>query len=1676
MHVKYSERSFQAAAAVILLVLAGGASPVGGTHPSPPNGEQVLTIAQYRALMQRDMLRVQGEQAATGKDWQATIDAGVTCLRLERQVFGPGYPGDELTRGMLWISHLQLGDFDSARPFLPVAPAGGDGAVAGSHAAVAKILEDDQQREQYVRYMSLALDVLVEAGDLDSLPRMPLTKLEQLHKLADEMRLIASTPLLSWALAEAYGLQNEWQRALPHARAAFRDSARQFEGDWKADAQTLRAAKTLQHVLGKAAGSLEQHGRWDQAIPLREEAIVVATDSGRPLEPPQRSLARARRIAALSADERKLLALTDAGMESIQDLVARREIPQALKQVHTFRATYQSLLGADSDECGYCTKVSGFLYWNLGEYGKAFTEMTQATRLLMATRGSEDGLVQEAVADAFVNAVGHARSADDPQQFADQVGRFESFLTAKYDLQHPLPAAGAACRMHVARLASLNSEQRRQLVDLVAVERQRDQWFRQGNYSQAEPLARQIFERTAAVLGTADQRTHEALFALANVQNEAGMLTAAEANYRQLLEISDREPFHRLPYFGNRLHWFGSLLQKQGQSAEALRVLERAKAVIGERMGKWSLSYAFALRIQSRVYRNNRSQPALAQPLLRESAQIIREQVGPKHFEYAQALTELGQCEFALNRYQDAERSLREALTIRENLPHTDPWQTAWNRNELGRVLLETGRYEAAADAFEQVIASKERDNPQASDLAAVYVNLIQTFLRNKDEKNAQLWLTKFHASRQRAWGRDAPRYAEDLMTLASALMTSQGGYFFGVVTPEEAAIIEPLLRQAVLIRGKAFSTSSWRYAESLQRQANLEICRGRPDAAIPPLLEARRIATAAEEANALLIPLIASDLALAYEQKGDFARALPARLDANAGFLEVAGDDSPLLANSLTLTADLYAMMGDLDRAEDCIRRAATTFAAVGHQRATGCYAQLAEFYLQAGDLDRAEQYLHFANRLVPSQGTSLLADPLTVTSFARLYFARGDNETVVKLAEHALQNLPDESQQVKPQIVLRELLGRALLRLGDDSRAEKILDEVLSLRQERFGPDHIGNLVTLLALSELHARRGDDTQTVRFARHAVALAESHLDRISSVLSERQQLLVRAKVRRAIDHYFALGSRGLVDPNELYGLALRWKGGVFVRQRNVHRALNQADPTLKHAADELATVNRQLASMTFQSPEDASSQWLDRLKELTERKEALEGKLAGLHAALPSERGQGSQMVGNLQKQLPPRTVLVDYLRFDMPGVSTDQAAESRFLAFVVTAGQHVQVIDLGKAEPMEADIRQWRRAVSQSDARQFRLVGQRLRAALWSPLQQHLHDGDTILISPDGDLAQLPFAALPGSDPNSLLLENHRIAVVPVPQMLLDLPGTDARPASATSNVLLVGDINFDSSSSREGAQRSAPGSPSAARSVGGSRTVWPSLPGTKAEIESIRLTLSQQARAVDVQLLTKTEATEAAIRARIPKVQWLHLATHGFFAQADESARGTARSVTRSLELSLVGRESVPGFHPGLLSGLVMAGANRGELTDDDEMAGDDGILTAIEVAELDLRSVDVTVLSACETGLGEVNTGEGVLGLQRALQIAGSRTVVASLWKVDDRATQKLMEEFYRNIWERKLGKLDALRKAQLDMLQTYDAETGQFRGDRRLRPSSKAESFLIAPPVLWAAFVLSGDWR
>ncbi len=194
----------------------------------------------------------------------------------------------------------------------------------------------------------------------------------------------------------------------------------------------------------------------------------------------------------------------------------------------------------------------------------------------------------------------------------------------------------------------------------------------------------------------------------------------------------------------------------------------------------------------------------------------------------------------------------------------------------------------------------------------------------------------------------------------------------------------------------------------------------------------------------------------------------------------------------------------------------------------------------------------------------------------------------------------------------------------------------------------------------------------------------------------------------------------------------------------------------------------------------------------------------------------------------------------------------------------------------------------------------------------------------------------------------------------------------------------------------------------------------------------------------MLVREQATKAALK-QISSPRLLHLATHGFFLQ--DLADGTAG--TR--DLGLFGAEAarlpatVRGEHPLLRSGLALAGANQ--------RGNEDGVLTALEVAGLDLWGTQLVVLSACNTGVGEVKNGEGVYGLRRALVLAGSESQVMSLWPVSDQGTRELMIAYYRAL-QRGAGRSAALRQVQLRMLQ---------RQTRR-------------HPYYWASFIQSGAWQ
>jgi len=371
------------------------------------------------------------------------------------------------------------------------------------------------------------------------------------------------------------------------------------------------------------------------------------------------------------------------------------------------------------------------------------------------------------------------------------------------------------------------------------------------------------------------------------------------------------------------------------------------------------------------------------------------------------------------------------------------------------------------------------------------------------------------------------------------------------------------------------------------------------------------------------------------------------------------------------------------------------------------------------------------------------------------------------------------------------------------------------------------------------------------------------------------------------------------------------------------------------------------------------------------------------------------------------------------------------------------------------------------------------------------------------------VPWVALPGKRPGSYLVEDYAITTAGHGQQVYALLTETRRPRGG---LLLLGGAAYGTRPSATPPEATQ-GALDTTHAAGmKERPEWKGLDETLGEVRAIEKLKEPSTRSL---VLSGAAAGETALRERMPQSRYIHLATHGFFATPEFRSMfhhdvageqvfggrpqlpfGGAKSCPAlpSAGQSLVPPNGQAGEdrpmvsaalagvtvrNPLILSGVVLAGANLPPVTDSLGLpTGEDGILTAEEIVSLDLRNTELVVLSACETGLGKVGGGEGVMGLQRAFHMTGARTVVASLWKVHDAATRALMTEFYKNLWKKKLGKLEALRQAQLTMLKRYDPKAGTLRR-WEIKPANQSKlpkSGRPLPPFYWAAFVLSGDWR
>jgi CHAT domain-containing protein len=444
--------------------------------------------------------------------------------------------------------------------------------------------------------------------------------------------------------------------------------------------------------------------------------------------------------------------------------------------------------------------------------------------------------------------------------------------------------------------------------------------------------------------------------------------------------------------------------------------------------------------------------------------------------------------------------------------------------------------------------------------------------------------------------------------------------------------------------------------------------------------------------------------------------------------------------------------------------------------------------------------------------------------------------------------------------------------------------------------------------------------------------------------------------------------------------------------------------------------------------------------------------------------------------KSLPDKSILIEFFRyrvFNFNAVPYSQWSDSHYCAFVLSSCQleNIKFIDLGNAdmidrliasyklkimgnqqkqsslEIMERELHDSLERVSQllegnapNEKRRSRLVqvdisdrvqsdmginkGMQLYYGLFAPIKEAFSDCSHLIIAPDSQLNMIPFEVIPIPE-GGYLVDKYRISYVGVGRDVLPFskqkPGKPEKP-------MVIASPDFDLSAEEKLSQsENSPSTRRFSENFTNEFSKFYPLPGTKLEGEYI-------GKLLGIKPLLEKEALEARIKS-VSSPQILHIATHGFFLNDIERRSLEDPPGIRDEMIMGMPHPDESKENPMLLSGFVMAGVNtwlrNGALPPEAE----DGIVTAEDVTGLDLTNTDLVVLSACETGIGEVKVAEGVFGLRRAFTLAGAKTLIMSLWKVNDICTQELMEDFYRRILA-GTPKADALRDAQIKLREKY----------------------------------------
>ena len=739
-----------------------------------------------------------------------------------------------------------------------------------------------------------------------------------------------------------------------------------------------------------------------------------------------------------------------------------------------------------------------------------------------------------------------------------------------------------------------------------------------------------------------------------------------------------------------------------------------------------------------------------------------------------------------------------------------------------------------------------------------------------------------------------------------------------------------------------------------------------------------------------------------------------------------------------------------------------------------------LAELYRVMGQYAKAEPLYQRSLKIRESKlGLDHPEVAQSLNNLAILYCKMGQYAQAEPLYERSLKIRESQLGPDHPHVASSlNNLANLFNYMGQYAKAESLYQRSLKICESKLGPDHPDLAQSLHNLAYLHSAIKRWSEAVAETERERRIVRRYAARTLPSLSEKEQLtFLQTQDQGYLYVALSLGLQQRADSQSAQrsaGWVLNGKAVAqeVLAQRSILAAVG-TDPAQADLVKQLLGVRSRLASLSLTLPKPGQeADYHQQLQTLNEQEQELSRQF-GQAATGRNTAGDPWVEPDAVRKALAKDALLIEIARFDV----TDFKAKGKgkywlpphYAAWLLpAAGQgEISIVDLGEAQRIEEAVQTVRTALEKANTtirkegepkaeKQLREVMRNLARLVLQPLEEHFGQARQLILSPDAALWLIPWGALPLAD-GKYAIEKYQIRYCISGR---DLVSQAMSAGQKTADPVLFANPDYDLGPGKADAAtravlRSAAPVEQAVHSRGlGSLSSLPQvdrLPGTAEEAAAIKPSVAHYAGAEPV-IYEDQYALEGVFKA-LHRPRVLVLSTHGFFLPDQEVAHDDKQSEGLAEEGSSKGRavltsEGKPLENPLLRCGLLLAGCNQ--RVEDAPAGVDDGILTGLEIVGTDLRGTELVVLSACETGLGQVRNGEGVAGLRQAFQLAGAKAVVSTLWQIPDDETV-----FFANLSEGQ-SKADALRNAQL----------AQIKARRANNPA--------AHPYYWAAFTLTGE--